>query len=92
MNDGYFPLDMSGWPAAPEGPADGAQHVIVDYPADWHDGGAAVSFADGSVRVRRWQDRRTTPRRLGGPMPLNVPSPHNPDVAWLQEHGTRWVP
>ncbi|HMO66497.1 MAG TPA: hypothetical protein PKE47_14965 [Verrucomicrobiota bacterium] len=92
INDGYFPVDMNGYPTVPGGVANGARFSIVDYPADWHDGGTAAAFADGSVRVQRWRDRRTTPRRFGMLLPLNVPSPHNPDVFWLQEHGTRWVP
>jgi prepilin-type processing-associated H-X9-DG protein len=61
-----------------------AEAALVDYPASWHNGGAAISFADGRAEIHRWLDPRTKPDRPAGqPLVLNVPSPNNPDVVWL---------
>jgi prepilin-type processing-associated H-X9-DG protein len=63
---------------------------MVDYPASYHNGAGGFSFADGHSEIRRWVDPRTTPQlRRGQPLPLNQPSPNNPDVLWLQERSTR---
>jgi prepilin-type processing-associated H-X9-DG protein len=64
--------------------------LLVDYPSFYHGGGASVSFADGHVIRKIWQDPRTIPayspeKRLQ----LNIPSPQNPDVLWIQDHATR---
>lgn len=72
INDGYFVVDMSG-------PGPGAN--LIDFPAAYHLYGANLSFADGSAQYRQWIDPRTSP---AGVMSFNVPSPNNPDVAWLQ--------
>jgi prepilin-type processing-associated H-X9-DG protein len=59
--------------------------MIADYPADWHDRGAGLSFADGHAETWHWQDARTTPRTQPGVLlPLGVSSPTNQDVARLQ--------
>ncbi len=87
INDGYFAIDMTGF--AP-GTAWGAESVrLVDLPAYWHDRGASLAFADGHADIRRWVDPRTTPVPTGGLLPLNVPSPFNQDVYWMQDHATR---
>ena len=61
-----------------------------DFPASYHNGAGGLSFADGHAEIRRWRDPRTMP-------PLNrgvsilwpvVPSPHNPDLIWLQQRAT----
>ncbi len=58
---------------------------IIDYPAAYHNLGANLSFADGSVRYRQWVDPRTTPPpHYNNSLGLNVSSPRNLDVAWLQ--------
>lgn len=77
MNDGYFPLDMAGYPAAPDVPADGSRHVIVDYPADWHDGGAAAGCCAG--RRRGAGGRRQAPHRRF----------RRKNAAWLGDSGAR---
>jgi prepilin-type processing-associated H-X9-DG protein/prepilin-type N-terminal cleavage/methylation domain-containing protein len=85
INDATLLLDMGGY--APQNPA---AYTIVDYPADWHDRGANLSFADGHVETWHWQDSRTTPlHRPGMLIPLVVSSPHNPDVARLQDATSR---
>lgn len=57
--------------------------VLRDKPAVLHNGGANLTFADGHVELRRWQDARTrqAPRN-------DAPMPNNQDVRWMQEHGT----
>ena len=62
---------------------------IVDYPAGYHNRGAGIAFADSHVEIKRWEDNRTTPSL--GPnqiIRLDVPSPGNPDVEWLQDHSS----
>src|SRR2546422_658408 len=80
INDACFLLDMAGFR-----PLDPSHYTIVDYPADWHNRGANLSFADGHTETWRWSDRRTMPlHRRGLLIPLAVASPNNPDVARIQ--------
>ena len=65
-----------------------ASTKLVDYPASYHSGAAGFSFGDGHSEVHRWIDGRTTPP-LKSVLQLNVPSPKNPDVFWMQDHSTR---
>jgi prepilin-type processing-associated H-X9-DG protein len=61
----------------------------VDYPASYHNGAAGLNFADGHSEIKRWLDHRTTPvLRRGQLLQLNVPSPNNRDMIWLQERST----
>jgi prepilin-type N-terminal cleavage/methylation domain-containing protein/prepilin-type processing-associated H-X9-DG protein len=84
INDGYWVTLMQGYPTTP------SQTKIVDYPASYHNNAGGFSFADGHSEIRKWRDPRTTPKlRPGQPLTLNVASPNNPDVIWLQERGTR---
>ena len=58
---------------------------IVDYPASYHGGACGFAFADGHSEIHRWKDARSMPPiTYTGKMPLNVESPNNADVAWLQ--------
>lgn len=58
---------------------------IIDYPASYHNGAGSLAFADGHAEIRKWVDPRTTPPpQYNNNLPLNVSSPRNPDVAWLQ--------
>lgn len=76
INDSWFPVRMH-------------QEYVVDYPAALHGGGDWFSFADGRVEFRRWVDSRTTISWFPGDLiMLNVPSPGNPDMAWLRERTT----
>ncbi len=84
MNDGFWVVDMTGYPDKP------ASWRMVDYPASYHNGSGGLSFADGHSEVRKWVDPRTVPKlQKNGSIPLNVASPNNRDVFWLQEHSTR---
>lgn len=67
------------------GPTRGAQAKLLNYPSPLHGGGAALTFADGHVEARRWRDPRTRPPVRGENELFETESPHNPDVAWLQE-------
>ena len=59
---------------------------IIDFPASYHNGACGISFADGHSEIHRWLDSRTKPPiRYNNNLQLNVSSPNNQDVAWLQE-------
>jgi len=83
INDGYYVVDMAGYPDKPN------SWRIVDFPASYHNGAGGLSFADGHSEIHRWRDPRTTPNIKKGDMTLNVPSRNNQDVLWLQQHATR---
>jgi len=78
INDGYFVTEMDGYPNP-------ATTKIVDYPASYHGGACGFAFGDGHSEIHRWRDPRTTPPLQIG-IPLNVPSPNNQDVIWMQQH------
>jgi prepilin-type processing-associated H-X9-DG protein len=62
----------------------------VDYPASYHNGAGGFSFADGHAEIKKWVDGRTMPNlKKGGEIQLNVASPNNLDVVWMQERSTR---
>jgi len=84
INDGWFAVDMSSY--SPRRPA---SDVIEDVPADWHDRGAGLSFADGHTETWHWQDARTTPPHVPGSIALGVSSPRNVDVARIQGASSR---
>ncbi|SRR6266542_1500225 len=87
INDGDFQINMSGFdPSLP------SYYVLVDFPSDWHNRGANLSFVDGHTETWRWRDPRTLlTHRTGQVLPLNQPSPGNPDVARLQAAASRRV-
>lgn len=93
INDGALMIDMSGFPTLHDGNHTPSQLRMIDYPAYWHRGGAGVAFTDGHVDVKKWVDPRTTPKpRPGSFLALNVPSPFNVDVTWMQNHTCRINP
>ena len=80
INDGLFQTNLKGR---------GKLAKIVDYPASYHNLAAGISFADGHAQIKRWFDRRTTPElRTSQTIQLDVPSPDNPDIEWLQERSS----
>jgi len=83
INDGYYVTDMAGYPDKP------ASWRIVDFPASYHNNAGGFSFADGHSEIKKWHDPRITLRISKTDMTLNVPSPNNMDVYWLQDHCTR---
>ncbi|MCC7377357.1 MAG: type II secretion system protein [Verrucomicrobiales bacterium] len=89
INDGYFVVDMAGYSQDGK-PPQGNRLKIVDYPASYHNGAGGLSFADGHSEIRKWLDGRTKPAMSKTDRPLDVSSPNNRDVTWMQEHSTRW--
>ncbi|MBP8258933.1 MAG: prepilin-type N-terminal cleavage/methylation domain-containing protein [Verrucomicrobia bacterium] len=77
-------------PSEHSGPPDSAQYRLINYPGGYHGGAGSFGYADGHVEAHKWLDPRTRlplrkDHRLPGLDPVNgVPSPGNPDVAWLQ--------
>ncbi len=66
---------------------------IIDYPASFHNGACGFSFADGHSEIKKWVDPRTTPLpHYNNQLQLNVSSPNNPDVAWMQERTSALMP
>ena len=83
INDGYFVVDMAGYPD---------QTIkLVDYPASYHNRAAGFSFADGHAEIHKWLDKRTTPPMSKTDRPLNVSMANNKDLLWMMEHSTRKV-
>jgi prepilin-type N-terminal cleavage/methylation domain-containing protein len=83
INDGYFVVDMAGYPNTP------GSWKIVDYPASYHNLAGGLSFADGHSEIRKWVDSRTVPNLSKSDRPLDQPSPNNQDVFWMQQRSTR---
>jgi prepilin-type N-terminal cleavage/methylation domain-containing protein/prepilin-type processing-associated H-X9-DG protein len=84
INDGYFAVDMSGFPDQP------GVSKLVNYPASYHNSAGGFSFADGHSEIKKWTDSRTMPRLdRTKELALNVPSPNNKDVYWMQFRSTR---
>jgi prepilin-type N-terminal cleavage/methylation domain-containing protein/prepilin-type processing-associated H-X9-DG protein len=81
INDGYFVTEMDYYP-------DPSHTKIVDYPASYHGGACGFAFADGHSEIHKWRDPRTTPP-ISTSLQLNIPSPNNLDVVWMQERCTR---
>lgn len=80
INDGLFMINMT---------AKGKAAKIVDYPANYHNQSAGMAFADGHVEMKKWVDTRTVPHvNSSQTLMLDIPSPDNPDVEWLQERST----
>lgn len=83
IDDGYFAVDMTGYPDLPR------NIVWANYPASYHNNSAGISFADGHAEIKHWRDARTMPAlKPGTRLPLNVPSPNNDDLLWLQARTT----
>jgi prepilin-type processing-associated H-X9-DG protein len=83
INDGYYVTDMMGYGG------NGGTLRIVDFPASYHNNAGGFSFADGHSEIKKWHDPRTTLKLSKSDLTLNVSSPNNPDVTWLQDHCTR---
>ena len=81
INDGYYVVDMQGYPNSPV--------QLVDFPASYHDRAAGFAFADGHSVIHQWKDPRTMPPLQQNDLGLNIPSPGNQDIAWMQERSTR---
>jgi prepilin-type processing-associated H-X9-DG protein len=79
IDDDYFAVNMTGYPDSPR------TSIWVNYPGFYHGGSAGLTFADGHSELKHWVDPRTTPPLVRGQrIPLNISSPNNPDLVWLQ--------
>lgn len=85
IDDGWFAVD------GPRSPLD-----LVNWPTDYHNGGATVGFADGHVEVHRW----STAKFSSGPPGANflVPQDPTPPGKWggatssaFQPGGLPWM-
>mgnify|MGYP002832435585 FL=1 len=86
INDGYFAVDMTGFPKNPK------TMKLFDYPASYHNNAAGIAFADGHSEIHKWLDPRTVPPLTKGrELKLNVSTPENPDMLWMQEHSSDLV-
>ncbi|MCP5521683.1 MAG: prepilin-type N-terminal cleavage/methylation domain-containing protein [Verrucomicrobiales bacterium] len=80
INDGMFITNLKNR---------GNLAKLVDFPAGWHNRGAGITYADGHSEIKRWEDERTTPElKPTQLLRLDVLSPGNRDVAWLQKHSS----
>ncbi len=79
IDDGWFAVDMGDR---------GAATIIANYPASYHNGAGGLSFADGHAEIHKWLDPRTRIKVTHTYIPLNVASPNNKDIAWLQARTT----
>jgi prepilin-type N-terminal cleavage/methylation domain-containing protein len=80
INDAYFVVTMD---------QRGAGCYIVDFPGNYHNGAGGLNFADGHSEIHKWRDPRTTPPLKDNfNLMLNIPSPNNQDIAWLQDRTT----
>ncbi len=85
IHEDAFELDMTG-----SDPVDPGVLQMVSIPADYHDRGANLSFADGHAETWRWRDPRTTPPRIAGQLPtLGQRMPSNVDIQRLQAVASR---
>jgi prepilin-type N-terminal cleavage/methylation domain-containing protein/prepilin-type processing-associated H-X9-DG protein len=89
IDNGLFELVPDGYPGNP------AQWSWGNWPANYHNNAASLSFADGHTESHRWRDARTTPPYSANVYIWNATgtpptsSPGNQDVFWLIDHATR---
>jgi len=87
IDDAWFAFDMTGY-----APANPRAFVLVDFPGDYHERGANLSFADGHLETWKWRDPRTTPPHVPGQnLSLGIGVPFSPDVQRLQAATSRKV-
>ena len=75
INDGGFAVVIND-------PANPGSWRIIDFPASNHNKASAISFCDGHVEVKKWQDARTWSITGGFAQANNV------DAMWISEHST----
>ncbi len=74
INDGTIAISM-------------CQSILVDFPAQYHNGGAGISFADGHAEVHKWLDdfaQTLSPGTITGQGGTQKPVPPSQDLAWIQ--------
>ena len=90
INDGYFVVEMTGY--RPDDGTLGSRNrgcKLVDFPAGYHNGAGSLVFADGHAEIHKWIDPRTVPQlNSRQELTLNIGSPGNKDIFWLQQRAT----
>ena len=80
IDDGYFAIDM-------------VLDRIVNFPAGYHAGSGAATFADGHAEIHRWQSPEVLVRQQSGVEAVKheyLPvSATNRDLVWLRAHATQ---
>jgi len=79
IDDGWFAVDMADR---------GSATIMANVPASYHNGAGGLSFADGHAEIHKWLDPRTRLPVTKTYIALNIPSPNNKDILWLQERTT----
>ena len=79
IDDGYFAIDM-------------VVQQLANFPAGYHAGAGAVTFADGHAEIHRWRSPEVLVRQQSGVEAVKhefLPvSPNNADLVWLRTHAT----
>lgn len=87
INDGAFASACTG-----NQPSDSpASSAIIDYPANYHNGGCGICFTDGSATIHKWIGSKVAKSQitLTGALPLNVPAQNSwMDMHWLAANTT----
>ena len=83
INDPQFLIDMTAFQTVSK-----IKLKLVDVPAAYHGGVGTLSYADNHVELKKWLDIRTMPRVTKSEISLNIASPNNPDIDWLQNRTT----
>ena len=79
IDDAWFAVDMADR---------GSATIMANVPASYHNGAGGLSFADGHAEIHKWRDPRTKLPVTKTYIILNIPSPNNKDILWLQERTT----
>ena len=79
IDDGYFAIDM-------------VAQQLANFPAGYHAGSGAVTFADGHAEIHRWRSPEVLVQQQSGVEAVKhefLPvSPDNTDLLWLRAHAT----
>jgi prepilin-type N-terminal cleavage/methylation domain-containing protein len=88
INWGNFMTRMNGFD--PRNP--GAYGFTMDLPGFQHHRACGFTFADGHSEIKKWRDSRTMPAldtSRKDPVNVEISSPRNQDVEWLQDRTVR---
>jgi prepilin-type processing-associated H-X9-DG protein len=76
-------INDGGWAFRMFDPDQRAQAELIDFPASYHNGAAALAFADSHAEIHKWLDARTRPPVRHRSEITHVATPNNPDADWL---------
>ena len=66
--------------------------LLVDYPVSYHNNAVRIAFADGHSEIHKWLNSRTIPPLTKGrELKLNLFTPQNLDMLWVQEDSSDLV-